>query len=284
MKHVECLPTKERSKARRRADFLAQGVAADRNPQGFFKAVLEIFKPPEKWEHWDEDNTPHRPILFLHGETYKVDRLFDLPPVDRLSMTKDYIVSPQGTFSYLNHTLAAREPLSLFGPPGIVLWDAPVVIPTLVDMQVDGRTDNRFPVDTPELERASWSQVWMSGTPAEMISQRSGILRARGKVVIGGLGLGWFLRKVCEKESVTEVIVVERSQELLDWFGYDLCRRYPKVTDVICDDAFAQIGKHGDAVYLLDIWPGYDDARKDRRLKQADRKVGRRKVWAWGRD
>jgi spermidine synthase len=56
----------------------------------------------------------------------------------------------------------------------------------------------------------------MSMTPAEMLTQRSGVQAAEGTVVLGGLGLGWLLRKVCEKQSVERVIVVEQSQELLD--------------------------------------------------------------------
>ena len=58
-------------------------------------------------------------------------------------------------------------------------------------------------------------------TPAEMLTQRSGVQAAEGTVVLGGLGLGWLLRKVCEKPSVERVIVVEKSQELLDWYGTD---------------------------------------------------------------
>ena len=123
----------------------------------------------------------------------------------------------------------------------------------------------------------------MSLTPSEMLTQRPGIQKANGTVVIGGLGLGWLLRKVCEKHSVERVIVVEISRELLNWYGYDLCKRYPKVSDVICDDIYNQIGKHGGkTIYLLDIWFLYCDARKDQRLLAAKRKLKKR-LWAWGR-
>ena len=107
----------------------------------------------------------------------------------------------------------------------------------------------------------------MSLTPAEMLTQRPGVRRAQGTVLIGGLGLGWLLKKVCEKDSVDRVIVVERSQELLDWYGHDLCRKFPKVSDVICDDVYNQIGKHGaSTMHLLDIWLLLSDSSRDRRL------------------
>ena len=68
-----------------------------------------------------------------------------------------------------------------------------------------------FETEIPEGNRVYHGNVWMSLTPNEMISQRDGIEAAKGTVVIGGLGLGWFLRKVCEKESVDRVIVVDSS-------------------------------------------------------------------------
>ena len=123
----------------------------------------------------------------------------------------------------------------------------------------------------------------MSLTPGEMITQRSGVAKATGKVVVGGLGLGWFLRKVCDRESVEEVVVVEKSQELLDWYGYDLCKRFPKVKDVVCNDIYREIGRHGDSQYLLDIWPIYDGARQDKRLRAARKTLGNQ-LWAWGMD
>jgi hypothetical protein len=76
---------------------------------------------------------------------------------------------------------------------------------------------------------------------------------------------------------------VDRSQELLDWYGYDLCRRSPKVTEVICDDICKQIGRHGgQAKYLLDIWPIFQGANRDKRLKKAIQRVGKQRIWAWG--
>ena len=140
-----------------------------------------------------------------------------------------------------------------------------------------------FQIHVRQKYRATWGNVWMSLTPGEMITQRSGVAKATGKVVVGGLGLGWFLRKVCDKESVEEVVVVEKSQELLDWYGYDLCKRFPKVKDVVSNDIYREIGRHGESQYLLDIWPIYDGARQDKRLRAARKTLGNR-LWAWGMD
>jgi hypothetical protein len=207
-------------------------------------SVPEPTLPPP--EHWDEDTTPLRRLLHLEASTYRVDTLFDLPPAQADPSGGSYMVSPGLQFSYCNRILPGGRPLPLWGmDQAMVVWNGDVVIPMLLDTTVDTRTQSGFPKAATRDERAKWGEVWMSMTPAEMLSQRGGVQAAEGTVVLGGLGLGWLLRKVCEKPSVERVIVVEKSQELLDWHGMDLCKRYRKVSDVICDDVYHQSASTG---------------------------------------
>jgi hypothetical protein len=237
-----------------------------------------------RYEQWDEDSTPHRALLLLDAGTYKVERVFTNPPGPSPRRSPDYLVSPKGSFAYMNAVLPRGAPIPLYGSnPGRTLWNGEVVLPMLIDMRRECRTGKPFSQSISDAQRVTWGALWMSLTPAEMISQRSGIARASGKVVIGGLGLGWFLRKVCEKDCVEEVVVVERSQELLDWYGYDLCKKYPKVKEVICNDVYEEFHRHGDHQFLLDIWPIYQGARQDKRLRPLRKEMGRR-LWAWGLD
>ena len=233
-------------------------------------------------EHWDEDSTRFKPILYLHADTYNVDPLFSIPS----STWSDpvYVLSPAKRFAYCNRILPAGTPLLNREKPnqkGVVFWDGDITFPLLIDMRIDGHTGTRLPDHFSEKDRVRYGAVWMSVTPNEMLSQRSGIQRASGRVLIGGLGLGWFLRKVCAKPMVEEVIIIEKSRDMLDWYGYDLCRKQAKVSEVICDDVYNHIGRHGDAQYLLDIWPIFEGARTDPRYLRAKRKWKRR-LWAWG--
>lgn len=236
------------------------------------------------FEQWDEDKTPFRRNLCLDAATYKPATIFDCPPMFCRSSSQ-YVVSPKQTLAYCNRILPARQPLSLYGrQEGNVIWNGDVVIPTLIDLRRCCRTGEWFPPETPLQERAMYGAIWMSLTPMEMMTQRSALKLAWGTVVIGGLGLGWLLRKVCEKAEVRQVIVVEKSQELLDWFGCRICKDYSKVSDVICDDIYNQIGNHGPtAKYLLDIWHLYTGAADDPELVPFRRKF-RRRLWAWGLD
>jgi hypothetical protein len=239
-------------------------------------SVPEPVLPPP--EHWDEDKTPFRRLLHLEASTYRVDSLFDIPPAQADLSSGAFMVSPGRQFSYHNRVLPGGQPLPLLGmEQAMVVWNGDVVIPMLLDMTVDTRSHMRFPTAAATEERAKWGEVWMSMTPAEMLTQRGGVRAADGTVVLGGLGLGWLLRNVCEKPSVERVIVVEKSQELLDWYGTDLCKRYGKVSDVL-----NQIGKHGAKVkYLLDIWLRFGQAQRDSRFKALKRKLKKR-LWGWG--
>lgn len=245
---------------------------------------IDVLFRNAEWEDWDEDTTPLKPVLLLNAATYKPAKLFDIPVGQ--SWERHYLVSPSGNFCYHNFLHPAYAPQPHFDQGGFTIWNGDVVFPALSDMNRRRGNGQRFKSKTSEFRRACDGAVWMSLTPAEMLSQRSGVQRAEGKVLVGGLGLGWFLRKVCEKESVQEVVLVEKSQELLDWYGYDLCQRYAKVTDVICDDVFAVTERFPDHQLLLDIWPVYrgrESAQTDPRLKALRAHAGDR-VWAWGKE
>ena len=217
-------------------------------------------------EPWDEDRTRFKPELVLKGQTYHTTPLFDIAPypADPQDTPAELLLkSPSGEFAYMNRLWKRGEgiPLLQNRRTGVVCWDQDVVIPVLLD----GRT----------------LAVWMSITPMEVFTLREGISVAKGTVVIGGLGMGYLLRKVCAKTTVERVIVVEQSRELLEWFGNRLCADQPKVTDVICGDAYDQLGKFGDhARYLFDIWPTYGDAAEDARFQGA--KQEHKGVWGWG--
>ncbi len=216
-------------------------------------------------EVWDEDKTGFKSQLLLKADSFRLKPLFNTVPS---TIWYSGIMSPGGGYLYANRILPAGQRLKLSLSPrqeGTVEFDGDVVIPTLFDLK------EQIP------------NPWMSLTPQEMITQRPGINRASGTVMVGGLGLGWFLRKVHDRNEVERVILVDRCQELLDWYGYELCRRLPKVTDVICGDVYDQIGRYGAKTkYLLDIWKGYAECLLDERFRWHKRRY--KHVWGWGEE
>ena len=59
-------------------------------------------------------------------------------------------------------------------------------------------------------------------------------------------------------------------------------QRRKKVTDVVCDDIYNQLERHGDeAVHLLDIWPTQLCSNEDLQFIRAKRRLGNR-LCGWG--
>lgn len=209
------------------------------------------------------DTIKYTPLMRIDGATFTPQKLFDTEPVRDPDVDKQTPTS--GKWGYYNRILPANTVLNLHvgRNHGFVSFTTDVVIPIIYEDYVHN--------------------VWMSTTPSEIISQRPGIRRATGKVLIGGLGLGGALDQICRKPSVKEVILVEKSKELLDWFGYDLAKKYPKVTQVIHGDVFDELGEHGDDVrHILDVWISTDGASYDKRVKVARQKYPGIKMWCWG--
>lgn len=235
--------------------------------------ILQLHLRDNKPEVWDEDKTKFKNLLVLDGKTYKPERLFDVLACTNINakISRDHVVvSPDERFFYCHQVLPFGEPLTLAQNKrtGTVFFTTDVVIPLLCEHEGNGHY-----------------APWMSVTPQEVLTLRRGIHLTTGKVLVGGLGLGYFLRKVCEKKSVTEVVVVEKNRWILDTIGKRLCKLHPqiavKVKEWICDDVYAHVGRHGDDTrHMLDIWPTYGLC--DSRFDELKRKKTVKHLWGWG--
>lgn len=204
---------------------------------------------------WDEDRTKFAQMLAIQGSTFDVSRyrLFDAATLTKYTAAivdlPQLVWSPERSFAYANRRLPRATELDLAQghKRGTVVFDADVVVPVLFK-----HVDNMYkPLE-----------VWMGITPLEILTQRQGVRLSKGHVLLGGLGLGWLLWKVAAKKVVKKITVVEISQELLDWYGTELCARVAQETgteiEVICDDVLTHMGKHGDDVrHIIDIWLDY---------------------------
>lgn len=231
---------------------------------------------------WNEDHTSFDKELYLDAATWKPTLLFDNPPMygkpnERLSAieTSECIRwSPSRRFFYANHILPAYKPLPIFKgrKRGRVWFNRDIISPALCEVVAHQGTP----------------RVWMSLTPMELLTQRRGVLLATERVVIGGLGLGWFLNKVASKKSVTEIVVVDKEPELLDWLKPVLQDKYPalnvKVSTWVHDDIYSfmetDVPRCGEQTkYLLDIWDTYGGV--DGKFYDWKKKLGSR-IWGWG--
>ena len=71
------------------------------------------------------------------------------------------------------------------------------------------------------------SNEWMTLTPVDIDTSKEAIERAHGRVITFGLGLGYFAFMAAEKDSVSEVTVVEKSAEVIEAFRTAILPRFP---------------------------------------------------------
>lgn len=105
--------------------------------------------------------------------------------------------------------------------------------------------------------------VVMSNTQMEINSNMGFIQRARGNVLINGLGLGMVLTAILDKPEVERVTVIEISEDVIKLVA-PTYRDHPKLT-IIHESAFRYeppAHEHYDVVWH-DIWPEIDPDNVD---------------------
>jgi len=229
--------------------------------EGQGKRRLEAEARRHKWlckqaVVFDEMKTKFQPDLCIKAPSYNRTiqkyRLFETKPIDiskHGQKLEYYQKSPTGKFYYGNQLLPKGEFLDLYQGQklGKVCFTGDVIIPTLLngERKYGGNYD-----------------VWMSITPAKILSQRQGARLATGNVMLGGLGLGWLLWQIAKKKSIKTIHVLEISEELMDWYGFALCEKIAKETTTeikpIVGDALEYVGEFGpDVRHVLDIWDSF---------------------------
>ncbi len=128
-------------------------------------------------------------------------------------------------------------------------------------------------------------EVWMSLTPTEIVSQRPGVKKAKGNVMIAGLGMGWLARKILERKQVKHVTIVEKDPDILAFFGGALKRDFGSKVTLLCNDAYEWIEPRipdYDSV-IFDIWLKCGDSDYDKRWKSINKQLQDEKIttWAW---
>ena len=217
-------------------------------------------------------NVKWQPELNFTADSWKPLLLFpDVPPTTAANpnqSTSPGLVSPKGEWLYTVKRLPAGERLyTYYGKKkGTVLFDKEILIPAV---HID--------------ERGRWSRnPFMSYTPMETLSLRGGTKRAKGEVIVAGLGLGYQLIEVSKRVGkVTKLTLVEKSQDLVDWLYPQVKPHLQMPVDVIVGDAYQVLPKLNADVALVDIFDGYGSNNfEQRQLREAC--FGIDYIWCWG--
>lgn len=107
-----------------------------------------------------------------------------------------------------------------------------------------------FESEFPYLAVIQGDQIWMSVIPHEINTMIMPIENANGKVLILGLGLGYYLFNILEKNDVISVDIVEKDPRIVELFNKFLLSKMPhleKIKIII-----------GDGIEYLKNCPHYD--------------------------
>ena len=137
-----------------------------------------------------------------------------------------------------------------------------------------------------KLQRKGAWDVTMSDTPDEYHDHFEPIHQATGHVLLNGLGLGCVLQCCAEKEGVTKITVIERSEDVIALVAPHYQAKYGDKIEIIQADAFEYKPPKGVRYNVVwhDIW---DNLCEDNlpEMHRLHRKYGRRTDWqgSWGR-
>lgn len=105
--------------------------------------------------------------------------------------------------------------------------------------------------------------IWMSIIPHEIKTMAESIKNAKGRVLVLGLGLGYYLFHILSKKEVISVDVIELDKRIIDLFNANLLKYFPhqEKINIIHTDAFDYLNKcqnKYDYVFA-DIWHNVGD-------------------------
>ena len=135
----------------------------------------------------------------------------------------------------------------------------PFTIVSMRDAVLTGKSPLKARFDVPVMITSLREEgsVWMTDLPIEQEDAHEDLVQCKGRVLVGGLGLGYFAKKLQEKEDVLHVDVIEISSDVIKlvWKHLKLDKRF----NIINMDIHKWLGERGspkphyDWVYL-DIW------------------------------
>lgn len=198
------------------------------------------------------DNPTHRAL----ERQYLIPSLRRLDPAvyenDAYAKTVRFPNVTHGKWELCQHSYAPYEPF---------VWTHPVVTRELREIPQIGYFDVEF-LFPAILENGI---EWMTITPNEVETMREPIAKSRGKVLTLGLGLGYFAFHASEKAEVDRVVVVERSQDVIEIFKTYLLPQFPHgdKIEIVEADAFQYMKEkmpHEGFDYVFsDLWHDASD-------------------------
>lgn len=131
---------------------------------------------------------------------------------------------------------------------------------------------------------------WVSVCPSEINSMKPQMERAHGRVLVLGLGLGYYPYIISQKECVESITIVELQPTVIDVFKKCLLPQFSRrdKIDIVCADAIEYMKKVKDGEYdfcFADIWEGVlDGAELYRKIHAHEQRLSHTEFTYWIED
>ena len=106
------------------------------------------------------------------------------------------------------------------------------------------------------------NNVWMSLNPNEIETMKPFIEKAKGDVLVLGLGMGYVPFMISERSEVKHITIIEKDKNIINLFNkvlFPSFRNKNKIT-IICDDAISYVSNKKRYDYIFaDLWHNPDD-------------------------
>lgn len=121
-------------------------------------------------------------------------------------------------------------------------------------------------------------RTWMSLTPMEIQSHFLPILKAKGRVGVAGLGFGYYIQEIMDKEDVESIDVYEINQDVIDMYLANFAEN--EKVNIIKSDVLEMENKEYDFFYA-DIYPKQMDvsAIEHRSILMSNNSIGDYFFW-----
>lgn len=108
---------------------------------------------------------------------------------------------------------------------------------------------------------------WVSVCPSEVSSMSPDVNAAFGRVLVLGLGLGYYPYRLWENEKVESITIVEKNPHILSLFREQLLPQFPNKRRIrlVQQDAFDFLAETENGAFnfcYADIWEGWADGAK----------------------
>lgn len=128
--------------------------------------------------------------------------------------------------------------------------------------------------------------TWMSIIPHEIETMEEDIKKVNGKVMILGLGLGYFPYMISLKEDVKEIVIIEREKEIIDLFKENILPLFPNKNKIkiLKNDAFLALNSNNlnfDYVYCDLYHDPFDALNIYQKMKNIEKNFPKTKFLYW---